>query len=118
MIVWSVRQIFALLLAVLVATGLSLSVTEAGNAPMKMSMGSAMTASGHEHCHDCNGDAGKAKAVTCAPVCAASTFATLPQVAPVAVTEIVTTLAPPEDEFLVGVRSPPDPYPPRSADIG
>jgi hypothetical protein len=34
------------------------------------------------------------------------------------VAEIVTTLALPEDEFLVGSMSPPDPYPPRSADIG
>jgi hypothetical protein len=111
----SVRQIFTVLLAVLLTAGLSLTAAQAGNMPMKMHMAAA----GHSGCHDCVGcDAGKAKAMICASICAASVLATLPQAPPMVVAEIVTTLALPEDEFLVGSMSPPDPYPPRSADIG
>ena len=54
----------------------------------------------------------------CAAICAASVVATVPEVAPMAVAEIMTTLALPDDEILIGSRSPPDPYPPRSATIG
>jgi hypothetical protein len=84
-----------------------------------MSIGSSMTAPGHGDFRDCDrGDVGKTKAMMCAAICAASAFATLPQIAPIAVAEIMTTMALPEDEFLIGSRSPPDPYPPRSATIG
>jgi hypothetical protein len=114
-----VRQIFAVLLAVFVTVGLSLSVAQAGNMPMKMSMGSGMTTSGQGNFHDCDGgDAGKTKAMMCAAICAASAFATLPEVAPIGVAKIMTAMALPEDEFLIGSRSPPDPYPPRSSYIG
>ena len=116
-----VRQIFAVLLSVFITAGLSLAVAQAGNMPMKtsMSMASVMTASGHGDFHDCDsGAAGKTKEMVCAEICAASIFATLPQIAPMVVAEIMTTLALPEDEFLIGSGSPPDPYPPRSTDIG
>jgi hypothetical protein len=114
-----VRQIFAVLLSVFVTAGLSLAVAQAGNVPMKMPMASGMTASGHSDFHDCDScAAGKTKGMVCAEMCAASIFATLPQIAPMAIAEIMTTLAAPEDEFLIGSRSPPDPYPPQSADIG
>jgi hypothetical protein len=115
----SVRRTFAVLLAVFVTVGLSLSVARASGMPMKMSMASGMAAPGHSDFHDCDrGDAGKTKAMICAAICAASVVATLPEVAPMAVAEIMTTLALPEDEFLLGSRSAPDPYPPRSAHIG
>jgi hypothetical protein len=119
MILSSVRKIFAVLLAVFVTAGLSLSVARASNMSITMSMGSGMTASGHGDFHDCDhSDAGKTKAMICAAICAASALATLPEVAPMAVAEIMTTLALPEDEFLIGSKSPPDPYPPRPAHIG
>lgn len=115
----SVRQIFVVLLAVLVTAGLSVSVAHPSNMPMKMSMEPGMTASGHCGSRDCeSGGAGKAKAMICAATCAASVLATLPQVSSMAVAEIASTLAPPEDRFLNGRGSPPDPYPPRSVDIG
>jgi hypothetical protein len=114
-----VRRIFAVLLAVFVTLGLSLTIAQASNMPMKMYMVSGMSQSGHGDFHDCDsGAADKTKAMICAAVCAASIFATLPQVEPMALVEIMTTLALPEDEFLIGSRSPPDPYPPRSVDIG
>jgi hypothetical protein len=114
-----VRQIFAVLLAVFVTVGLSLAVAQASNMPMKMSMASGMTASGHADVHDCDsGAVGKTKGMVCAETCAASNFATLPEIALMAVAEIMTTLALPEDEFLIGSKSPPDPYPPRPAHIG
>jgi hypothetical protein len=54
----------------------------------------------------------------CAAICAALAFATVPQTAPMGAAEIMTKMDLPDDEFLVGGRSPPDPYPPRSADLG
>jgi hypothetical protein len=114
----SVRRFFAVLLAVLVTVGLSLSVAQAGNMSLKMSIETGMTGSGHDSFHDCDGgDIGKAKAMMCATICAASAFATVPQITPVAVAETMMTIALPEDQFLVGTGSPPDPYPPRSAHI-
>ncbi len=115
----SVRQIFAVLLAVFVTVGLSLSAAQASNMRMKMSMGSGMTTSEHSDFHDCDrGNADKTKAMICAAICAASVVATVPEVAPIAAAEIMTKLALPKDELLIGSRSPPDPYPPRSANVG
>jgi hypothetical protein len=114
MTLWSVQKAFAVLLAIFVTGGLSLSAAGASNMPTEMSVG-GMTAAGHGGLHDCDsGGVDKSKAMTCAAMCAAFVFATLPQIEPMAVAEIMTTLALPEDEFLIGSGSPPDPYPPRS----
>jgi hypothetical protein len=123
MIRWSmtlslVRKTFAVLLAVLVTAGLSLSVAQASDMAVKMSMATEMAASGHGDCHPCDGgEAGKAKAATCATVCAPF-LATLPQAAPMAVTEMATIAPRPEDELLRGTKPPPNRTPPRTLTLG
>jgi hypothetical protein len=107
------------LLAVLVTVGLSLSVVQAGDMAMKISVGATMADPGHGDCHDCNGgDAGKIKTMTCAPICAPPVAAMSSDVTPLVVGETRVALVLPVDEFRNGGLPPPDPYPPRSADIG
>jgi hypothetical protein len=114
----SVRKIFAVLLAVLVTAGLSLSVAQASDMAAKMSMATEMAASGHSGCHACDGgDAGNAKAATCAAVCAPF-LATLPQAAPMAVAEMATIAPLPEDELRRGTEPPPNRTPPRTLTLG
>jgi hypothetical protein len=115
----SIRQFLAVLLAVLVIVGLSLSVVLAGDMAMKMSVGAGIADSGHGDCCDGGGgDAGKIKTMTCAPICAPPVAAMSSEVAPLVVVETGAALVLPEDEFRNGALPPPDPYPPRSADIG
>lgn len=116
---WSVRQVFALLLGVFVTLGMSLSVAEVGAMPVKMTMSSDMSASGHGDCNDCgsSGDA-DAKAMSCKGVCVTPVLAALPQDFP-AITISLKTLSPlPKAPFALGWASPPDPYPPRPHIVG
>jgi hypothetical protein len=113
-----VRKIFAVLLAVLVTAGLSLSVAQASDMAFKMSMAAEMATSGHGGCHACDsGDAGKAKAASCATVCAPF-LATLPQTAPLAVAETATIARIPKDELPRGTKPPSKRTPPRTLTLG
>ncbi len=115
----SARQVFTVLLAVLVTLGLALSAAQAGDMTMKMSMGTEMGPSGHGDCHHCaGGGAGKTKAMTCTPICAAQAISMSSGEALLAPVTIASTLELPKDDFLAGDRVPPDPYPPRSPNIG
>src|ERR1700722_2261711 len=108
MTLWPVRKVLTVLLAVLVTAGLSLSVAQASDMTVKMSMATEMTASGHCDHHPCDADnAGKAKAATCAAVCA-PVFATLPQASSMAVAEMATLVPLPNDELGRGTLPPPN----------
>ncbi len=118
MTLWPARKIFAALLAVLVTTGLSLSVVQASDMAIKMSTGTEMAASGHCDRHPCDvGGAGKAKAANCVTVCV-PVLATLPQAPPMAVAGMAAILPRPEDKLGRGDKPPPDPTPPRSFILG
>src|SRR5262249_36199853 len=74
---WSLRQGFALLLAVFVTVGMCLSVVRANDMAVKMAMMSDMGADGQDDCANCLHLPGKAgaKATFCATVCAAPAIA-------------------------------------------
>jgi hypothetical protein len=110
MTLWPVRRVLTVLLAVLVTAGLNLSIARASDMAVKMSL----TASGHCDHHPCDADhAGKAKAATCAAVCA-PIFATLPQASSMAVAEMATLVPLPNDELGRGTLPPPNRRPPRT----
>ena len=110
MTLWPVRRVLTVLLAVLVTAGLNLSIARASDMAVKMSL----TASGHCDDHPCDADhAGKAKAATCAAVCA-PIFATLPQASSMAVAEMATLVPLPNDELGRGTLPPPNRRPPRT----
>ena len=113
MTLWPVRKVLTVLLAVLVTTGLSLSVAQASDMTVKMSMATEMSVPGHCDRHPCDvGDAGKVKAA-CAAVCG-PVFATLPQAPSMAVAEMATILPLPNDELGRGTLPPPNRRPPRT----
>ena len=112
-----IRRIFVLLLAVLMTAGMDLSVAYAS--VMKMTdMGAAMATAGMTKCDDC-GTSGESKGMTgcMAPACTAQVAATAPSI-------VLQDLAfvPIRHHFqtstLFGRDAVPDPYPPRTCDIG
>ncbi|NDK52784.1 hypothetical protein GYH37_26290 [Rhizobium laguerreae] len=116
---WSARKLVALFLAVFVAVGMSLSAAQATGMSAKMAMASGMTGPTHEGCPGCpagGGDDGM-KAMICGVVCAVPVAAVLPEAAslPAVKQPIVFTA---RDSLLHGMRASPDPYPPRTSDIG
>ena len=114
MTLWPVRRVLTVLLAVLVTAGLSVSAAQTSDIGVKMSTGTEMTASGHCDHHPCDADhVGKAKAATCAAVCA-PIFATLPQASSMAVAEMATLVPLPNDELGRGTLPPPNRRPPRT----
>lgn len=116
---WSVRQVFALMLAVFVTLGMSLSVVQANDMAAKMAVASDMMGvSGHGDCHGCDGDAGKTKAMVCTVTCVTPVSATLPFIGPASLVVAATKLRLSKTALLVGSTSSPDPYPPRSTRIG
>ncbi|MGI0526584.1 hypothetical protein ABY43_20715 [Rhizobium giardinii] len=117
---WSARKLFALLLAVFIAAGMSLSVAHASSMAAKMATMSEMDMPDHGDCQDCPdqpGDNGM-KVMACGNVCAAPVLATPPVAAvPVLVGEKAASIVA-GDPLLHGRALPPDPYPPRTSDIG
>jgi hypothetical protein len=114
------RKLFALLLAVFIAAGMSVSVAQASSMTAKMVTMSEMDMPDHGDCQDCPdqpGDNGM-KAMACGNVCAAPVLATLSAAAvPLLVGEKAASFVP-ADSLLHGRELPPDPYPPRTSDIG
>ena len=115
------RQIFALLLGVFVALGMSPAPVQAGGMVGKMAkmiVTSGMDASGYGDCGGCaGGDGGGAKAMACGTICIAPVFAVPPQALtmPVVPARVISWR---QDPHPHGRASPPDPYPPRSGDLG
>jgi hypothetical protein len=116
---WSARQLIAIFLAVFVTMGMSLSAVQATDMTAKMAMASDMGGPGNDGCQGCpaGGDDSGMKAMTCTPICVAPVMAVLPYAEPVMlVHKPVSFIA--QYPLLRGRTSPPDPYPPRSIDIG
>jgi uncharacterized protein (DUF2237 family) len=108
-----------LFLAVFVAAGMSLSAAQATGTSMKMAMVSDMTGLMHNGCSGCpngGGDDGM-KAMVCSVVCTTPVLAVLPEGVSVPVVQQSVPF-PVREPFLHGTRAPPDPYPPRTTDIG
>ena len=113
---WSSRRVFALLLGVFLALGMSLSAVQAGDMTVKMTLASHMGDSGQGGCDGCGGgDDGNMKTANCMPICTASSTALPP-------TEVAAFATSADDPPIPGIRlshgraSSPDPYPPRSTD--
>ena len=116
----SLRQVFVLLLAVFVTTGMGLSVVRANDMALKMAMPSDMGAAGHDHCKNCPDSAGKggAKATPCAmSLCQAFLAADQHETAATVMTP-TAAIYPPGLALLRGRALRPDPHPPRPSDIG
>src|SRR5258708_30860683 len=105
------RQIFAVMLGLFVALGMSASVVQATTMSVKMATAAGMSAAGDGMCDDCNGDGSGMKATGCgAALCTASAIATLPQTVSLAGTDTHerSMSTPP---LLVGWTSSPRPHP-------
>ena len=116
---WSARKLVALFLAVFVTVGVSLSAVQATDMSVKMAMTTDMSSSTHDGCPGCpNGGNGHGmKAMMCSVVCAVPVVAVLPEGASTpAVEQPIFFTA--RGSLLHGTRAPPDPYPPRTTDIG
>lgn len=116
---WTVRQVALLLLAVFVAAGMGLSAAQASGLAASMATMSEMAMSAERGCEDCpdqSPDNGM-MALACGTVCAAPVLAALPTALPLPSCEKAVSLLP-RDTFLRGRALPPDPYPPRTSDIG
>lgn len=115
---WSVRPLGHLLLAVLLAAGMGLSVTQASGMAAKMATMSDMAMSDMGDCQACPDQTGNGamKATGCGSMCAAP-ISLLPKAA-----LVPTVDDPPSEEsvdpLLIGRDLQPDPDPPRTSDIG
>ncbi|WP_234841781.1 hypothetical protein [Sinorhizobium meliloti] len=116
---WSARQLIPLLLAVFVAAGMGLSAAQASIMTAKMTTMAEMDMASEAGCLDCpdhSPDTGM-KAMACGTVCAAPVLAALPVAESLPAGEKAASL-PPGDTLLHGRALPPEPYPPRTSDIG
>lgn len=114
-----VRQMIVLLLAVFVTAGIGLSAVQASTMSLKMmDTAPGMGTSGNGKCNDCSSSSDSKAMVACvapgcvAPVAAHSPSAEALDIASVAVHHLHFNPA------LLGRDSGPDPYPPRTNDIG
>lgn len=111
-------QVFALVLGFLVAFGMSVSAVHASNMAVKMVAAADVGASGKGDCDGCNDGGGDgANALACPAACMAPVVAVLPPASSVSpCPEAKLPLRP--HPLLLGWASSPDPYPPRSTDLG
>lgn len=107
-------RIFALMLAVFVAFGTSMSVIRASDMAGEMASMSASGAADDGKCGDCGDQGPGMKATGCSLVaCTSPALAVLSQSQPM-VRAHTRELPSPEPPLLVGWASSPDPHPPRS----
>lgn len=114
-----IRRIFVLLLAFLVTAGMGLSAVQASTMNMNtMDMGFGMAMTGTAKCNDCGSSGGSKGMVACtAPACAAQVATETPLV--LALDMVFTPVRHSIfNRFLFGRETVPDPYPPRTSDIG
>ena len=112
-----IRRMFVLLLAVLVTAGMGFSTVQAGSMNM-MDMDTGMVMTGSAKCQDCVSSSGSKGMTACvAPACAAQAAAQAPWVL-----ALDLNFVPVRHHFmsriLLGRDTVPDPYPPRTSNIG
>jgi hypothetical protein len=130
------RQVFTLTLAIFVSLGMGLSVVQASSMTVRMAATTGMGAPGQGDCDACDGadmaksktaycpacdgaDMAKSKSAACMTICVcAVAFAPVSSVGLAAVIQAETRASLPKTALLSGSSFPPDPYPPRSSDIG
>jgi hypothetical protein len=127
---WSVRQLLALFLAVVLTLSMSQSVVQASDVLSTMAdMASAkdaktptltttiMNNSGHDGCSDWTDHGqGSAKAIACGIYCVAPVLAMLPKTSFTSFPQAAIVVAQ-LHLALRGVAFAPEPYPPRSSDL-
>ncbi|MGL4287290.1 MAG: hypothetical protein ACRCVA_13160 [Phreatobacter sp.] len=115
---WATRRLVCLFLAVFITGAMGLSVVQASDMTAKMAIVSEMGASGQNSCQGCpaGGDDGTT-AMACAPGCVVPLLAVLPQTAPLMLGDKPVSVAARQPLFR-GRTLPPDPHPPRAADVG
>ncbi|WP_400157946.1 hypothetical protein [Agrobacterium sp. P15N1-A] len=107
------------MLAVFVTLGLSASVVGASDMAVKMATSSHMSAAVYGDCHDCDGGhSDKSKPMVCTVGCVSPVSVVFPHVGQTTISLVGTKLLPPKIALLFGSTAPPDPYPPRSIDLG
>jgi hypothetical protein len=134
----TLRQVFTLMLAIFVSVGMGLSVVQASSMTVRMAATTERGAPGQGDCHacECDGpdmaksktadcpacdgaDMAKSKSAACMAICVgAVAFAPVSPVGLAAVIQAETRASLPKTALLSGSSFPPDPYPPRSSDIG
>ena len=114
-----IRRIIDLLLAVFVTVGMGLSAVQASTISVKMmGMEAGMTMSGMANCQDCERSGGsKGMAACTAPACTAQIAAPALPVAALDM-NLVAVRHSVQSRILLGRDTVPDPYPPRTSDIG
>lgn len=113
------RQGFAFVLGLLVALGMSLSAVQASEMTVKMAAATDMSTHGNSDCSSGCGDDGSdgGKAMICTAVCVAPVVAVLsPTLSVTFGNAAILQFGP--DPLLPDWASSPDPYPPRSSDLG
>ena len=114
-----IRRMFVLILAVLVTAGMGLSAVEANATKMNtMNMAAGMAMSGMTQCSDCGALGDSKGMIACAaPACAAqaATEAALDFALDMVSTPVRHRIF---SRLLFGRETVPDPYPPRTSDIG
>ncbi len=116
------RQVFFIMLSVLVALGMSLHLLQAdgmtGQAMTNtMVMVSDMGAAGPSDCHACgkSNSNSNAKMMSCGSICTASVVALLPQGLPINQNFALILATPAATPLLPGRMTAPDPSPPKSS---
>lgn len=119
MIRWSMRQLVALILAAVVAVGMSFSAVQASAMTAQMAVASDTGVSSHGGCQSCpdKGSDNGIKATPCGTVCIAPMVAMLPAIAGLVLSPEASPLIAARDPLLSGVTSRPTLDPPRSTDI-
>jgi|UPI00068B63E4 hypothetical protein len=107
------------LLAVLVTAGATFSAVQANTMAARMTMATTMGVADDHSCPDCNGgNADKMKQAACLTTCVTPAAIAIPAANGCAVPSTVAKHPLPKAALLVGSTLPPDPYPPRTIDIG
>lgn len=113
---WSSRQIIALFLGVFLALGMSLSAVQAGEMAVQMAMAGDVDMSGQGDCDGCGDDS--VDAVTCSPMLSCSGMAALlPAAGGLVATQTIKQVTP-VSGVARDLTAPPDPYPPKSLNLG
>ena len=107
------RQVYVLMLGLLLALGMSLSVVQASNMAAGMTMsGKQMSASGMGDCSSCKDIPGGGKIMVCDATCAAPVNATLPQFAALLI-QLPAERPLSQSPILSGWTASPNPHPPK-----
>jgi hypothetical protein len=107
------RQVYVLMLGLLVALGMSLSVVQASHMAAGMTMsGQQMSASGMGACGSCKDGPGGAKVMICDAGCVATVNATVPQFAALLIKRPLDHLLS-QSPVLSGWTTSPNPHPPK-----